>query len=88
VAKRRGRRSFTKAEIDAADAMLAEILAAIRRCTLGIEEPLGQAMHLVGALEVARHVPEARLRLPAVQALWHELRAETCLDTESRSRAA
>jgi hypothetical protein len=99
VAKRRGR-SFTRAELDAAEVVLAELLAAIRRCTLGMEEPLVQAMHLTGALEIARHAPEeraralgfvaaeARMRLQAVQALWHELRAETCLDTEPRPRVA
>jgi hypothetical protein len=64
-----------------------------------MEEPLAQALHLVGTIELARHAPddrvraigftatEARTRLENVQFLWHALRAEVCIDTEPKPRA-
>jgi len=99
VAKRRGRRRFTEAELDAADVILEDIISALRRCTLAMEAPLGQAMHLIGTIELALHAPddhfraigfvaiEARTRLENVKSLWRELRAETCIDTEPSPHA-
>lgn len=96
MATRRKRRRFSVAELDAADVILADILSAVRRCTLGMEEPLREAAQLVGSLELAAHAPEerlralgfvaceARMRLENVWSLWRELRAETCIDTEPR----
>jgi hypothetical protein len=95
---RRERRRFTEAELDAADVVLEEIRTAVRRCTLAMEAPLREAVHFVRALELASHAPEdriralgfvaveTRMRLEAVQELWRELRAETCVDTEPKSR--
>jgi len=95
----RKRRRFTEGELDAADAVLGDIRSAVRRCTSVMEAPLREAMHLVGALEMAMHAPEervraigfvaieARMRLETVQDVWRELRAETCIDTEPKACA-